>query len=92
VTSPIQVLREWVTVTERKYGRVRLTQTVSAEQAEAALAQVEALVEAALAAEDLWDKRMLGAAIVAPDRDDPDPLTQAAFALYAALDPFKDNQ
>jgi len=56
VTDPIQVLREWVTVTERAYGRVRLTQTVTAEQATAALAQVEALVQAARESVDIGDE------------------------------------
>jgi hypothetical protein len=74
--DPIQVLREWVAVTARKYGRVRLIQTVNAEQAETALQQVEALVEAAW---NIW-----------PDREQNS--IEEVQALRAALAPFKDQQ
>jgi hypothetical protein len=84
VTDPIQVLREWVTVTERAYGRVRLTRTVTAEQAEAALAQVEALVQAARDAEILWAHKD-----ATTERNTE--LFAKATAFYLALAPFKEN-
>ena len=44
--NPLDVLREWITVTKRQTSRVKLTRTVAAFEAEAALSQVGTLVDA----------------------------------------------